>query len=84
MSGLTLYRDAVMEKSAILREIEYGQAQPGDLLFFRGHVAVYAGGGRFIHASASAGRVEYGSIEPDDELFSPDLRENLLHTGTVF
>ena len=84
MSGLTLYRDAVMEKSAILREIEYGQAQPGDLLFFRGHVAVDAGGGRFIHASASAGRVEYGSIEPDDELFSPDLRENLLHTGTVF
>ena len=53
-------------------------------LFFKGHVAVYAGGGRFIHASASAGKVVYGSIEPDDELYLPELHKNLLHTGTVF
>jgi cell wall-associated NlpC family hydrolase len=50
---------------------EVAALQPGDLLFFatRGrrvdHVAIYAGDGRIIHASAGAGSVRYDDIDTD-------------------
>lgn len=48
--------------------IPVSQLSPGDLLFFRtvrqdvSHVAIYTGGGRFIHAPSSGKRVSYGSM----------------------
>jgi cell wall-associated NlpC family hydrolase len=48
-----------------------GALQPGDLMFFAStggrvdHVAIYAGDGRIIHASAGSGRVRYDSIDSD-------------------
>ena len=62
MNGRTIYRDADIERSQALKKIDYSQADKGDLLFFEGQVAVCVGGGRFIHASAGAGRVCFGSI----------------------
>ena len=46
-----------------------GALQPGDLMFFSSsgrrvdHVAIYAGDGRIIHASAGSGRVRYDEID---------------------
>jgi cell wall-associated NlpC family hydrolase len=43
--------------------------RPGDLVFFRwsgrevGHVGIYAGDGRFVHAPQSGGRVHVASLE---------------------
>jgi cell wall-associated NlpC family hydrolase len=48
-----------------------GALQPGDLMFFAStgrrvdHVAIYAGDGRIIHASAGSGRVRYDEIGSD-------------------
>jgi cell wall-associated NlpC family hydrolase len=48
-----------------------GALQPGDLMFFAStgrrvdHVAIYAGDGRIIHASAGSGRVRYDEIDSD-------------------
>jgi cell wall-associated NlpC family hydrolase len=45
--------------------------QPGDLMFFAAggrrvdHVAIYAGDGRIIHASAGAGTVRYDDVDTD-------------------
>ena len=48
-----------------------GALRPGDLMFFASnggrvdHVAIYAGDGRIIHASAGSGRVRYDEIDSD-------------------
>jgi cell wall-associated NlpC family hydrolase len=48
-----------------------GALQPGDLMFFDteghgvDHVAIYAGGGRLIHAASGAGRVRYDDVDTD-------------------
>ena len=34
-------------------EVSYADAQPGDLICYGGHVAIYMGNGRIVHASNS-------------------------------
>lgn len=41
--------------------ISYSQARPGDLLFYEGHVAIYIGGGRIVHASTPSTGIKIGS-----------------------
>lgn len=36
------------------REVSYAEAQPGDLICYGGHIAIYMGGGQIVHASNSA------------------------------
>lgn len=33
------------------RAVDYSEAQPGDLICYEGHVALYIGGGKIVHAS---------------------------------
>lgn len=71
-SGIALPRTA-REQSAVGARVTLGadSLRVGDLLFFRtsrgraSHVAIYAGDGRIIHASAGSRRVRY------DDLSSP-------------
>ena len=41
--------------------VSYAEAQPGDLLFYSGHVAMYIGGGKIIHASTTSTGIIIGS-----------------------
>ena len=40
------------EQSGFGREIPYEDMEPGDLVCYSGHVAMYIGGGRIVHASS--------------------------------
>lgn len=40
------------------RSVGYANAQPGDLIFYGGHVGIYIGGGQIVHASSTYGRVK--------------------------
>ncbi len=43
------------------RAVSYSEAQPGDLIIYGDHVALYAGGGRIIHASSPSTGIITGS-----------------------
>ncbi|PKM63106.1 MAG: glycoside hydrolase [Firmicutes bacterium HGW-Firmicutes-21] len=84
LNGVIIYRDAVIEKSPDIREIPFSEARSGDLLYFPGHMAVYLGNDKYIHASAKEGLVCIFSFNPKDENYDEYLANNLLHTGTIF
>jgi len=63
------------------RPVATDKLRSGDLLFFRlsppkvSHVAIYDGGGRFIHAPSSGKQVSYASLE------NPYWRKHLVAAG---
>ena len=82
--GVTLPRTA-SEQSSMGHPLVVGvdSLEVGDLLFFRtargqaAHVAIYAGNGRIIHASAGSRRVRY------DDLASPRGRWFIEHLSSA-
>jgi cell wall-associated NlpC family hydrolase len=73
--GVTIPRNSAAQLRAA-KPIDLKYASPGDLLFFdmrwnRRHVAVYLGGGRFVHAPSEGKSVSIGSL--DDAYFLAHL-----------
>lgn len=85
-SGVCLYRDARLVPGYPAHEIPAERLAPADLLYFPGHIALYLGGGRYIHSTARPGSdgVVINSLDPSDPAYRPDLAERLLAAGSVF
>lgn len=86
LSGIIIYRDASIVDGFPIHEITLEEARPADLLFFPGHVAMYLGGGRYIHSTGKAGcdGLTTNSLNPEDPEFRADLRESLTQVGSYF
>lgn len=84
LNGVTIYRDAELRPGFELVEIAKEQMAPGDLLFFPGHVAMYLGDGRYLHATARAGvdGVAVNSLNPCDPDYRPDLANAITQVGS--
>lgn len=84
LSGILIYRDAVIVEGFPLVEIPKEEMKKGDLLFFPGHVAMYIQGGKYIHSSAGRNGVGYDSLDPQDENYNADLHNNFLKAASIF
>lgn len=49
--GYSIPRNSTSQRS-IGTNVSYSEAQPGDLICYAGHVAMYIGGGKIVHASS--------------------------------
>lgn len=58
--GYSLPRNSASQRSAG-REVSYAEAQPGDLICYAGHVAIYLGNGRIVHASSVKTGIKFGT-----------------------
>lgn len=47
------FREPPMMQQNAGTEVSYADAQPGDLICYGGHVAIYMGNGQIVHASNS-------------------------------
>lgn len=79
LNGVHIWRDADFSRCENLREIPFSEAKVGDLIFFKGHIAMYLGNNEIIHSTASKGKVV---IEHFDE--NSPLYNIFICVGTAF
>ena len=86
LMGYTIYRDASVLPGFDMHKIPYEDVKKGDLLFFKGHVAMALGDGRIVHSTGRAGDdgVVINSLIPSLPDYRKDLSEGILYCGSVF
>ena len=86
INGAVIWRDAVRPPKGCVRPISLQEAKPADLLYFPGHMALYLGENRFLHATAHTGDdgVCIGSFQEGTAGYRGDLKESFLCAGTIF
>ena len=58
--GISLPHSSAGQRS-VGRAVSYSEAQAGDLICYDGHVAIYLGGGRIVHASTEKTGIKTGT-----------------------
>ena len=79
-------RDAQILTEYPVKEISREQLKKGDLLFFPGHVAMYLGAEKYIHATGyvKTPYVTINSLQETDQDYRPDLAEKITGYGSIF
>ncbi|MGE5708245.1 MAG: C40 family peptidase, partial [Bacteroidota bacterium] len=83
LGGIELPRDADQQE-AFLSPVPRADLRRGDLVFFPGHVGLFLGNDRVLHASAKRGEVCVDSLAPHDPSYNPWLDSSLHQGGRCF
>ncbi len=69
-----------------MKPIPRARLDRGDLIFFKGHVAMYLGEERFVHSTGKDGSdgVVINSLDPTAPNYRQDLAEGILEMGSIF
>ena len=86
LNGSVIYRDAAVREGFDMHKIPYEALKPGDLLFFKGHVAMWLGEERILHSTGHAGDdgVVINTLRPGEPDSRADLKDILLYCGSIF
>ena len=84
--GILIYRDANLMEEYPVREIQREELKKGDLIFFPGHVAMYLGEEKYIHATGyvKTPYVTINSLRETDPDFRADLADKITGYGSIF
>lgn len=85
-NGVLIYRDAKLRQGYPVHAISRSLLRPGDLIYWEGHVAMYLGNNRYIHATGNSSRacVTVNSFNPEEEEYREDLADTVTGFGSVF
>lgn len=81
LNGLQIYRDANIVEGFGILEIPREEAQPADLIFFPGHVAMLIDKDLYVHSNLRDGKVSINSLDPDHELYLEGLANSITAFG---
>ena len=86
LNGVAIYRNSRMAEGFPVKEIDPEKMDLGDLIYFTGHMAMYLGGGKYIHATGRDGddRVVINSLLSEDAGYREDLAKGVVAVGSVF
>ncbi len=85
-NGIAIYRNSTLKEGYPMREIPMERIDVADLIYFPGHVAMYLGMGRYVHATGRAGDdcVTINSLYENCPAYREDLAKGILCAGSVF
>ena len=86
LNGVIIFRDSHIEQGFPIHQIAYEKLAIGDLLFFKGHVAMWLGNNKIIHSTAKKGRegVVIDSIDRNNPNARLDLWDIYQMCGSLF
>lgn len=84
--GIFTFRDARLVDGFPVKEISLENIKPADLLYFKGHIAMYMSDGLYIHSTGKNGSdgVVINSLNKSDDNYREDLATGILAVGSVF
>jgi len=85
-NGIIIYRDAQINPEYPVKPITCRQLEMGDLIYWPGHMAVYIGNCRYIHATAvfDTPYVTVNSLNPCDDCYRDDLAKSITACGSFY
>lgn len=86
LCGITIWRNAAIREGNPIHEIPLSEMREGDLIYFPGHIAMYLGGGEYIHSTGRAGDngVTINSFDPKSPIYRADLPNQIKAVGSWF
>ncbi len=84
--GISIFRDSRLHPDFPIHAIPLERLSKGDLLYFPGHVALYLGDKRYVHATGRKGdeAVVVNSLDPAAADYRADLAGQILGAGSYF